>query len=184
MSTYPEKRFGRNTIKNLQHRNNGSAMQSSISGFLIAGLLMIFGVWQHAGQKKLFARLTAETDQKKTSPLRAFLIRQTRRRMQTGILFALAGAAMFAGLQIPPQDYPNICICVWLLSILFLLWAIFLTTIDIFAIRFRYNEEKSIQDAAKKGLEYLRRQQQAGKKDGPGGHLSGDLSPEEPKPRD
>ena len=56
--------------------------------------------------------------------------------------------------------------------VLFLLWAILLTVIDIFEIRFRYSEEKSVQEAARRGLEYLRRQK---REDFPGEDAPGNL---------
>ena len=131
-------------------------MNTSISGLLIGGLLIIFGAWQYAGQKGNLAELTRKDEKTEISSLRAYLIRQTRRRMTTAILFFLAGIAVLAGFQIAPQIHPGLSAGVWLLSIAFLLGAILLTIIDIFEIRFRLNEEKSVEKAAQKGLEYLR----------------------------
>ena len=131
-------------------------MINSMTGFLIAGLLVLFGAWQYNQQRNGLAELTEGAERKEISSLRAFLIRQARRRMHTGILFFLAGVAFFAGLRINLTVHPNLSVGIWFASVLFLVWAILLTIIDIFEIRYRYKEEKSVQEAARKGLEYLR----------------------------
>ena len=136
-------------------------MNTSISGLLISGLLILFGIALYAGQRRNLAELTEGAEDQKISSLRAFLIRQARRRMQTGFLFVLAGIAIFAGFQIIPQVHPNLSAGIWFLTIVFLLWAILLTIIDIFEIRLRLNEEKSVEEAARKGLEYLRKRNEA-----------------------
>ena len=135
-------------------------MIDSITGFLIAGLLLLFGARLFNQQKNNLTELTERDDKKDASPLRAFLIRQARRRMHTGALFFLTGVAFFAGLQINLAAHPNLSVGVWFASVFFLVWAILLAIIDIFEIRFRYNEEKSVREAAMKGLEYLRHREQ------------------------
>ena len=147
-------------------------MINSTTGFLIAGLLVLFGVWQYNKQRNSLADLTKGTEKKDISSLRAFLIRQARRRMHTGLLFILAGAAFFAGLRTDLVAHPNLSVSAWFVSVLFLLWAILLTVIDIFEIRFRYSEEKSVREAARRGLEYLRRQK---REDFPGEDAPGNL---------
>ncbi len=126
-------------------------------GYLIAALLILLGVWQHLVQKKNLSALTEGETNGELASFRAFLIRQARRRMQTGLLLVLTGAAIIAGLLIVPQIHPNLLVCAWLLSMVFLVWAILLMIVDIIEIRLRLNEEKSVRQAALKGLEYLRK---------------------------
>ena len=66
-------------------------------GYLIAALLILLGVWQHLVQKKNLSALTEGETNGELASFRAFLIRQARRRMQTGLLLVLTGAAIIAG---------------------------------------------------------------------------------------
>ncbi|MGI5832962.1 MAG: hypothetical protein ACOX6D_10625 [Thermoguttaceae bacterium] len=130
-------------------------METSVSGIMVAGIVALFGLWQYIGQKKNLRTLAEGIENNGNDIRKKFLICQARRRMQTGILFCLAGIMMFAGGKITPLIYPNICSGCWLLCMIFLLWAIFLMVIDIISIRLYHKNEGQFRRAVEKGMEYL-----------------------------
>ena len=88
----------------------------------------------------------------------AFLRLQGRRRLQMHFLLGLAGFCMLAGIYIPPQNHLTTWSLFWLLSIIFICWAMLLALVDYVSIRLFFGVTSQKADIERMRLEFeLRR---------------------------
>ena len=137
-------------------------------GFITAGLLIAVGICLYLRNKSNLLNLAEGEDATQPEHQVKIAASSARRRAQTGLLFVLSGMTMFARLRIHPQLSPGLWGGSWILTLLFLLWGILLTSLDLFAVRIQISELKQHREAFRLTADYLNRRKkevQAGAKE-------------------
>lgn len=134
-------------------------VQQIIFSFL-AILGLVFGIGQFRFHLRRYHFLRVAVQQ--TDREGRFQERQSRRRLQIGVLTILISLCVLGGTYIPYHSYILFFSLSWLLAIFFLFWTMLLAIIDMTSIRLHYE-----QIARKKAFEELKtqlqkRQQQQG----------------------
>ena len=126
-------------------------------GFIASGLLIAVGLCLFLKNKARLRNLDERKNASQPEYQAKIAASSARRRAQTGLLFILSGAAMFAGLRTHPQLDPGLWGGAWTLTLVFLLWGILLTSLDLFAVRIQISELKQQKEALRLAADYLNR---------------------------
>ena len=126
-------------------------------GFIAAGLLIAVGICLYLRNRNNLLNLAEGEDAAQPEFQVKIAASSARRRAQTGLLFVLSGMTMFAGLRIHPQLTPGLWGGSWILTLLFLLWGILLTSLDLLAVRIQISGLKQQKEAFRLAADYLNR---------------------------
>lgn len=125
-----------------------------IAFLVIAGVMISVSIWQTRLQWDLLRMLPFEEDLPERE--RRFLHRQHRRRLQLSVLIGLAGLCILIGSYIPTTQ-GSWFVLVWSCAILFILWTILISAVDLLSIYLHFGQKrrKNIASQARRRYELL-----------------------------
>lgn len=126
---------------------------TKLTGILISGTLLAFVIWQLGVLRERYRVVIAKKD-RMTAELFSFLFRQTMRRINLSLLFALASVCIAVGCLISWRDHPRVFLISWAAATVLLLWGMILALFDFIAVRLHYSIEERQNEAERIGLEY------------------------------